>query len=99
MKLAKGMYGPNSRKWRQAKERVEKALDHAYTGRKDRKGEFRRLWITRINAACRGEQLTYSKLIAGLKKAGIDLNRKMLAEMALRDSASFKKIVTLAQKA
>lgn len=98
MKRAKGFYAGKSRHWREAKERVEKALNYAYTGRKDRKGEYRSLWITRINAACREENMTYSRLIAGLKKAGITLNRKMLAEMALRDAASFKKVVALSQK-
>lgn len=98
-KLAKGFYGSNSRQWKAVRERVEKALTHAYTGRKDRKGEYRTLWVTRINAACREEDLTYSRLIAGLKKAGIGLNRKMLAEMALRDAASFKKLVAICKKA
>jgi len=80
-------------------ERVEKALTHAYTGRKDKKGDFRSLWITRINAACRDESLSYSRFMAGLKKAGITLNRKMLAEMALRDAESLKKIISLSRKA
>jgi large subunit ribosomal protein L20 len=96
-KLAKGGYAGKSKKYRQVLQHVEKSLDRSFTGRKDRKGEFRTLWITRLNAACREEGMTYSKLIAGLKKADIRLNRKMLAEMALRDTASFKKIVSLAK--
>ncbi len=98
-KLAKGGYAGKSKKYRQVLQHVEKSLDRSYTGRKDRKGDFRRLWITRLNAACRGEGLTYSQLIMGLKKADISLNRKMLAEMAIRDAASFKKIVSLVKPA
>ena len=96
-KLAKGYYSDRHSRWRQVKQQVEKSLNHAYVGRKDKKGEYRSLWITRINAACRAEKTTYSKLIAGLKKAGIPLNRKMLSELALRDAASFKKIVSLSK--
>lgn len=98
-KLAKGCYAGKSKKYRQVRQQVEKSLARAYTGRKDRKGDFRSLWIMRLNAACREEGLTYGKFIAGLKKADIKLNRKMLAEMALRDSASFKKIVSLVNPA
>ncbi|MBI2362815.1 MAG: 50S ribosomal protein L20 [Elusimicrobia bacterium] len=96
-RLAKGAYSSKSKNWRHVLQHVEKSLDRSYTGRKDRKGEFRSLWIGRINAACREQQLTYGRFIAGLKKAGVALNRKMLAEMALRDEASFKKLVSLAQ--
>lgn len=92
---AKGSYGAKRTRWREVRQHVEKSLNAAYTGRKDRKSEFRRLWITRINAACRLEKTTYGKLIAGLAKAKISLNRKMLAELALRDTASFKQIVSL----
>lgn len=98
-KLAKGYYAAKSKRWRQVRQQVEKSLDHAYTGRKDKKGDYRSLWITRINAACREENVTYSRFIAGLKKAGVKLNRKMLAELALRDAASFKKLVTLSRGA
>lgn len=98
-KLAKGGYAGKSKKYRQVRQQVEKSLARSYTGRKDRKGDFRRLWITRLNAACREEGLTYGRFIAGLKKADIKLNRKMLAEMALRDAASFKKIVSLVNPA
>lgn len=96
-KLAKGFYSDKRTRWRQVKQQVEKSLNTAYTGRKDRKGDFRSLWITRINAACRKSESTYSTFMAGLKKAGIGLNRKMLAEMAVRDEASFNKLVALAK--
>ncbi len=78
------------------KQQVEKSLTAAYTGRKDRKGEFRTVWTMRINATCRENGTTYSRFIAGLKKAGINLNRKMLSEMAVNDMNSFRKIVSLA---
>ncbi|MHB2025054.1 MAG: 50S ribosomal protein L20 [Elusimicrobiota bacterium] len=94
-RLAKGFYSDKSRKWRQVKQAVERALEAAYVGRKDRKGDFRSLWITRINAACREHGLSYSRFMSGLKKAGIALNRKMLSEMAIRDAASFKKLIAL----
>ena len=95
-RLAKGAYSSKSKNWRHVLQHLEKSLDRSYTGRKDRKGEFRSLWIARINAACRQHDMSYSKFIAGLKKAGITLNRKMLSEMVLRDEASFNKIVSLA---
>jgi large subunit ribosomal protein L20 len=98
-RLAKGFYSDKSRKWRMVKQQVEKSLAAAYVGRKDKKGDFRSLWIERINAACREHGLSYSRFMAGLKKANISLNRKMLSEMAIRDGASFKKLVTLAQGA
>ena len=96
-KAAKGAYASKSKNWRHVVQHVEKSRNTAYTGRKDRKVEFRSLWITRINAACREEGTTYGRLIAGLKKAGVGLNRKMLSEMALRDAKSFKQIVALSQ--
>ncbi len=95
-RLAKGAYSSKSKNWRHVLQHVEKSLDRSYTGRKDRKGEFRSLWIARINAACRQHDMSYSKFIAGLKKAGITINRKMLSEMVLRDEPSFNKIVSLA---
>ncbi len=95
-KLAKGFYSDKSRKWRMVKQQVEKSLTASYTGRKDRKGEFRSLWTQRINAACREHGTTYSRFIAGLKKAGISLNRKMLSEIAVTDAGSFKHLVSLA---
>lgn len=98
-KAAKGAYGAKRNRWRQVRQHVEKSLNSSYTGRKDRKGEFRSLWIGRINAACREESLSYSRFVAGLKKAGVTLNRKMLAEMALKDAASFKQLVTLSRSA
>lgn len=96
-KLAKGNYSAKRSRWRMVKQQVELSLNRAYMGRKDKKGDFRSLWIERINAACRENGMNYSTFIAGLKKAGILLNRKMLSEMAARDSASFKKLVELAK--
>jgi large subunit ribosomal protein L20 len=98
-RLAKGFYSDKSRKWRMVKQQVEKSLAASYTGRKDKKGDFRSLWIERINAACREHGMTYSRFMAGLKKAQITLNRKMLSEMAIRDAMSFKKLVSIAQGA
>lgn len=94
--LAKGFYSDKSRRWRMVKQQVEKSLTAAYTGRKDRKGEFRSVWTQRINAACRENGTTYSRFIAGLKTAGIGLNRKMLSEMAVNDMNSFRKLIGLA---
>ena len=82
-----------------ATQQLRKSLVHAYVGRKDKKGEFRSLWITRINAAVREEGMSYSKFINGLKKAGVNLNRKMMSEMALRDADSFKQLVAIAKNA
>ena len=98
-KLAKGNYSAKSTRWRMVKQQVEASLAESYIGRKDKKGDFRSLWIQRINAACRQHDTTYGRFIAGLKKAGITLNRKMLSEMAARDGAAFKKLVSLAQGA
>ena len=98
-KLAKGNYSDKRSRWRAVIQQVEKSLVHAYTGRKDKKGDFRSLWITRINAACREEGMSYSTFINGLKKGGVGLNRKMLAEMAVRDAVSFKKLVSLSKGA
>ena len=94
-KLAKGNYSAKSTRWRMVKQQVEASLNRAYTGRKDKKGDFRSLWIERINAACRLHETSYSRFINGLKKAGITLNRKMLSEMAIRDEGSFKKLVAM----
>jgi len=98
-RLAKGFYSDKSRRWRMVIQQVDKSLANAYVGRKDKKGDFRSLWIERINAACRENGTTYSRFLAGLKKAGIALNRKMLSEMAIRDGFSFKKMVALSQGA
>ena len=98
-RLAKGFYSAKRSRWRMVKQQVEKSLATAYVGRKDKKGDFRSLWIERINAACRENGMNYSTFISGLKKAGIPLNRKMLSEMAVRDGASFKKLVALSRGA
>ena len=98
-KLAKGNYSAKRSRWRMVKQQVEASLAESYIGRKDKKGTFRSLWIERINAACRQNETTYSRFINGLTKAGITLNRKMLSEMAIRDGASFRKLVSLAQGA
>ncbi|MBV9494899.1 MAG: 50S ribosomal protein L20 [Acidobacteria bacterium] len=99
LKLAKGYYGMKSRGHRIAKQAVEKSLNFAFTGRKDRKGEFRKLWITRINAAARQNGMSYSQLIAGLKAAGNDLDRKVLADIAVHDAAAFTALVNSARGA
>ena len=93
LKLAKGYYGSKSKHFKMAKQQVMKSGNYAFTGRKLKKRDFRRLWITRINAACRAEGVTYSAFMNGLKKAGVELNRKMLSEMAIHDAASFKALV------
>ena len=99
LKLAKGYYGAKSIRFRNANQAVMKSLTYAYVGRKDRKSNFRKLWIARINAAARQNGTTYSKLIAGLKKANIVINRKMLSEIAISDPEAFKKVVEIANKA
>src|SRR5213075_2365451 len=99
LKLAKGYYGMKSRGHRIAKEQVERGLNFAFAGRKDRKGEFRKLWIARINAAARLDGISYSKLIAGLKAAGNTLDRKVLADIAVRDAAAFTALTESARGA
>ena len=99
MKLAKGYYGSKSKQYRAAQEQVMRSLRYAYIGRKLRKRDFRSLWIARINAATRINGMSYSKFICGLKKAGVELNRKMLSEMAIHDPASFNALVETAKKA
>ena len=89
LKLAKGYRGARSKQYRIAKQSVMRALATAYTGRKQRKRQFRQLWIARINAACRMNGLSYSKFMYGLKLAGIELNRKVLADMAVNDKEGF----------
>ncbi len=91
-RLAKGYYSNKKNRWRMVIQQVRKSLAHAYRGRKDKKSDFRKLWITRINAISRKFGIPYSKFMFGLRKAGISLNRKMLAEMATKDSESFKKL-------
>ena len=97
LKQAKGYWGRRSTNFKTAKDAVAKGLSYAYRDRRDRKGDFRRLWIVRINAACRTEGLSYSQFINGLNKAGITLNRKVLANMAIEDSGAFKAVVAQAK--
>ena len=99
MKQAKGYYGAKHYRFRMAKQAVMKSGMYAYVGRKDKKSDFRKLWITRINAAARMNGLTYSKLIAGLKKANVTINRKRLAEIAVTDPTAFTKIADMAKNA
>ncbi len=99
LKLAKGFKGRRGTNFKAAKDAVTKALDHAYVGRKDKKGEYRSLWIARINAAVRDEGLSYSRFIDGVTKAGIKVNRKALSNMAIEDPKAFKAVVEAAKKA
>ncbi len=97
LKLAKGYRGARSKQYRVAKQSVMRALTSSYAGRKQRKREFRQLWIARINAAARMNDISYSKLMHGLKLAGVEINRKMLSEMAISDPEGFKKLVDVAK--
>ena len=97
MKLAKGYWGAKSKQYRAATEQVARSLRYAYEGRKLRKRDFRSLWITRINAAARLNGMSYSPFISGLKKQNIEVNRKMLADLAVNDSAAFAKLVEIAK--
>lgn len=99
LKRAKGYYGAKHYRFRMAKQAVMKSGMYAYVGRKDKKSNFRKLWIARINAAARMNGITYSRLINGMKKANIVVNRKMLAELAVNDPKAFSKIAELAKKA
>ena len=99
LKRAKGYYGAKHYRFRNANQAVMKSLSYAYVGRKDKKSNFRKLWIARINAAARQNGMTYSKMIAGLKKANVVVNRKMLAELAVTDAEAFSKIVEIAKNA
>ncbi|NLB39215.1 MAG: 50S ribosomal protein L20 [Clostridiales bacterium] len=99
LKLAKGYYGAKSRQYRAASEQVRRSLRYAYIGRKLRKRDFRRLWIIRINAAARINGINYSTLISGLKKKGVEVNRKMLADLAVIDANAFSELATLAKNA
>jgi large subunit ribosomal protein L20 len=94
LKQAKGYWGRRHSNYKTAKDAVTKGLFYAYRDRKDRKGDFRRLWIIRINAACRAEDISYSQFIAGMAKAGISINRKALAALAVEDIQAFKAIVS-----
>ncbi len=98
MKLAKGYFGAKSKQYRAANEQVARSLRYAYIGRKLRKREFRALWITRINAAARLNGLSYSRMISGLKKNNIDVNRKMLADLAVNEPAAFAALAEIAKK-
>ncbi len=97
LRLAKGYYGSKRTLYRTANEQVMRSLRYSYRDRKQRKREFRKLWITRINAAARNEGMSYSRLMNGLNKAGVEVNRKMLADLAVNDPASFSKFVEIAK--
>ena len=99
LKLAKGYRGARSKQYRVAKQSVMRALTSSYAGRKERKRQFRQLWIARINAAARMNGISYSQFMHGLKLAGVEMNRKMLAEMAVNDAAGFAALAEVAKKA
>jgi large subunit ribosomal protein L20 len=97
LKLAKGYFGARSRLLRTATEAVDRAMKYAYRDRRTRKRDFRKLWIVRINAAARIHEISYSRLVDGMKKAGIEIDRKMLADIAVHDPRGFSEIVSLAK--
>jgi large subunit ribosomal protein L20 len=99
MKAARGAYGGRSKLWKAAKENVERGWRYAYRDRKNRKRDFRRLWITRINAAARLNDMSYSALMNGLRKAGIEIDRKVLADLAVRDPQAFGALADQARSA
>jgi len=99
LKLAKGYFGSKSKLFRTANQAVMKSMKYAYVGRRLKKRDFRRLWITRISAACKTNDINYSRFMNGLKKAGITMNRKMLAEIAVSDAAAFTALVAQAKAA
>ena len=99
LKLAKGFYGAQSRQYRVASQAVMRSMQNAYIGRKRRKRDFRRMWIARISAACKMNGMNYSTFMDGLKKAGIEMNRKMLSEIAIADPAAFTALVEKAKAA
>lgn len=99
LKIAKGYWGRRHSNYKVAKDAVAKALMDAYKDRRDKKGVFRTLWIARINAACRAQDITYSRFIEGMNKAGIALDRKMLADLAVRDPGAFSAVVAKAKSA
>ena len=99
LKLAKGYWGSKSKHFKMAKQAVMKSGNYAYIGRKQKKRDFRRLWITRISAGCRANGINYSPFMNGLKKAGVTLNRKMLSEIAIADPAAFASLVEQAKAA
>ena len=97
LKLAKGYYGAKSKLFRVAKQQVMKSLSYAYRDRRQRKRDFRKLWIARINAAARNSGISYSRFINGLKKADVQINRKVLADLAVNDKAAFAQLVEVAK--
>ena len=99
LKLAKGFYSGRRKHFRKAKEQLERSMYYAFRDRKQKKREFRKLWIIRINAACRLNDISYSRFINGLKKAGIELDRKILADMAMNDAEAFSAVVAQAKEA
>ena len=99
LERAKGYYGNKSRSFRSANEQVMHSLQYAYRDRRARKGDFRKLWIQRINAAARAEGMSYSRFIAGLHRAGVEVDRKILADLAVRDEAAFRALVVVAADA
>ncbi|MDR0398481.1 MAG: 50S ribosomal protein L20 [Endomicrobium sp.] len=98
-RIAKGSYATKKNRWRMVIQQVERSLNYAYTGRKDNKSNFRTLWIVRLNAAVREQGISYNKFISGLKKANVAIDRKMLAEIAVNDNATFKQLVEIAKAA
>ncbi len=98
MRAAKGARGGRSKLYKSAKENVERGLRYAYRDRRQKKRDFRRLWIVRINAAARTHDLSYSRFMSGLKKAGVEINRKVLADLAVRDPAAFGELAEVAKK-
>ena len=97
LKLAKGYWGAKSKHFKMANEQVMKSLTYAYVGRKQKKRNFRQLWITRISAACKANGMNYSNFMHGLKLAGVEINRKMLAEMAVNDKAAFTQLTEMSK--
>jgi len=98
LEAASGYRGQRSRLYRKAKEQVLRSLNYAYRDRRDRKGDFRQLWITRINAAARANGMTYNRLIQGLRLAGVEVDRKILADLAVNDAAAFASLVEVARR-
>ena len=99
LKMAKGYWGAKSKHFKMANEQVMKSLTYAYVGRRLKKRDFRQLWITRISAACKANGMNYSSFMHGLKVAGIEINRKMLSEMAINDAVAFTALCDIAKKA
>ncbi len=99
LKSVRGFRGPRGKLIRQAYGAADRAMAAAYVGRKQKKRQYRRLWTVRINAACRAQDLTYSRFIAGLKRSGVELNRKVLADLAVREPETFSRLVETARKA